>query len=453
MVLLTNSPVPFSRVKGSVFRLQELAQLDPSSCNLLFLSDSSLYLAQRFARNEVNFLSRYAENITDNGRAFDPLDLSNEAGVDLAQEVARVFRYEVSNYMSIQVLVDAIDRLTVAVSNSSCGCEVGQGEDTDSPPETGGPPQDIGPITYGAPDPIADRKCKAAHWIYDNALAIFTNLDNNNVDTYSGLTLGLMLTLIGAAVGTAASPVFGTLLGAVVGALAGIAAKIIGANIDLGQIVTILTSEQASLICAMYDSSNAESARTAIMNHLDTTAMSVPNKALVELLLTNSVLNILYFSSEDSEAEVQNWPTVVDCSTCAGQCQFSYTEDDRGYGPGAGSGSLASNGVQRTISSQLVSGKHRIKFELPSLDIGCQAVNRRLTIHSVSGWSSAGNNTSFAWCSDSGNNLSIVWDNQLPGGSLPPNTGTHDLSGLFAVSDTAWSMEVTIPQLANTPPC
>lgn len=453
MVLLTNSPIPFSRVKGSVFRLQELAQLDPSSCNLLFLSDTSLYLAQRFARNEVNFLSRYAENVTDNGQAYDPLDLGNPAGVDLAQDVARVFRYEVSNYMSIQVLVDAIDRLTVAVSNSSCGCDVGQGADTDSPQETGGPPVPIGDVTYGLPDPITDRKCKAAHWVYDNLLAIYTDLDNNGIDTYSGITLALLATLIGAAIGSAATPVFGTLIGAVAGVVIGIAASILGANIDLGQIVSIWTSELNTIICAMYDSSSAENARDAIMAHLDTTAMTVPNKALVEIMLTNSVLNVLYFSSENSEAEIQTWPTVVDCSTCAGQCQFSYTENDRGYGPGAGSGSLASNGVQRTISSQLVSGKHRIKFELPSLDIGCQAVNRRITIHSVSGWSAAGNNTSFAWCSDSGNNLSIVWDNQLPGGSLPPNTGTHDLSGLFAVSDTAWSMEVTIPQLANTPPC
>ena len=450
---MTNSPVPFSRVKGSVFLLQELGLLDPDSCNILFLSDTSLYLAQRFARKEVNWLARYAENITDNGQAFDPLDLGNIPGVDLAQEVARKYRVEVSQSMTVQTLVDAIDRLTVAVSNQSCGCDIGQGADTDSPQETGGPPIPIGEVTYGPPGPIVDRKCKAAHWIFDNLVAIYTDLDDNGIDTYSGITLALLATLVGAAIGSAATPVFGTILGAVAGVIIGISASILGANIDFGQIVSIFNTGQNQIICAMYDSSNANDARQAIIDYLDTTAMTVPNKALVEIMLTNSALNVLYFSSLDSESEIQNWPTVIDCSMCGGNCQFSYTENDRGYGPGAGTGSLASDGVQRTISSELVSGKHRIKFELPSLDIGCQAVNRRITIHSITGWTSAGNNTSFAWCSDGLNGLQIVWDNQLPGGSLPPNIGTHDLSGLFAISDTPWSMEITIPQLANTPPC
>ncbi len=50
-----------SRATGALFDVDGLQLLDDSNCNLLLVSDRTLYLLQQFALNEVNWLARYVE--------------------------------------------------------------------------------------------------------------------------------------------------------------------------------------------------------------------------------------------------------------------------------------------------------------------------------------------------------------------------------------------------------
>jgi len=134
-------------------------------------------------------------------------------------------------------------------------------------------------------------------------------------------------------------------------------------------------------------------------------------------------------------------------------CDFSFSHDSWGYGSGKGSGSLIPSGQQRVINSEVVGSKHHIKFEINKNATGCDRTNREVVISSTSGYSSASNNTGFMWCSDTNNAVSIVQDNQDPGGTTPPDPGTYEIAGLFWISDTAWSITLSVSDAPPTGPC
>lgn len=230
---------------------------------------------------------------------------------------ARQIGLEVYNSMSgCSELITAINSLKVAVTVNACGCPVGQGDDTDDATETGPVPAPIGDIVYEAPAAVQDRKCKASNLIHETLRDVMNELDGYNVDDMGVLGLALVVSIVVGVIGSAvATPLVGIML-AVAGATAVFAARLVGVSVSLANIVSVMDANQQDLVCELYISTQASVARTDYLNTLMLNGVTALEAELVELLMTNALMDILYFDTAETAAF---WPTytgAIDCTQC-----------------------------------------------------------------------------------------------------------------------------------------
>lgn len=194
--------------------------------------------------------------------------------------------------------------------------------------EGGEPPTGYEEIPGGAP---ADRKCRAANMISDYVEGVIGQLSVNDVDTYATLGFTITCTLIGAALGSVV-PALGTAVGAVAGALAGMAVFLIqnGSLISLEDMGTVWSENQVEIIQALYDSTTVGGARSAIDTILDNGGSTAGERGLFALLLTDEVLNYLYFSTSDLEPTIAEYPVSVECEGGSETPLFQLGNDSKG---------------------------------------------------------------------------------------------------------------------------
>lgn len=309
---------------GSVHSLETLNTLPDDDCNILAVSSRTLYIMQNYSLQDVGFLARYAVSYGEGGVYFSPDPGSPEAG-----EVA-----DLSNNFGLELfemgcdIVGAINELTNAVvaARTDCSCDVGQGSDNASGTLGGAVPDPIGDITYAEPSATPNRQCKVANDIYFKLLGMFQQLDSFNVDDMGLLGLVLVVGLIGTILGSLAlTPIGGVIVG-VAGIVAVFAAKLLGLTISLEDIVTVLISEEDDLICALKEALTADGARSAFETVLvDEGSLSSAEREVAGFMLTNAVLNVLFFDVDDSAAFYATYVPPNDCSTCS--ATFSHTFD------------------------------------------------------------------------------------------------------------------------------
>jgi len=182
-----------------------------------------------------------------------------------------------------------------------------------SPEQTAGVEGGSIPAGAGAPDAgITDRKCKAAHYIVDNInYMMFGLVTNPPPDWYDiGDTDNYLRQL-----GDTSS--FGNLLTAVYGSYQNLASAIFGGAIDYEAIYDDIVLNYDDIVCGLFGATSATDARTEFLAALTVTG---DEYSFVSDMLYNNILNVLWFSVEDSEVQLTNWVTTVDCDTCWYAC-------------------------------------------------------------------------------------------------------------------------------------
>jgi len=174
--------------------------------------------------------------------------------------------------------------------------------------EGGDPPE-------GAGDPdatILTRKCKAAHWIVDNLQQIaLSAADNNPPSFYSIGELTVYFQSLGFKTG------FANMLGDIYNFYASIGSLVFGETIDYTGIYDDLVDNYEDLICALYSADSATDAKAAFLDELTVTGSDYD---FVSEFLPYNIVNVLFFSVSDSEEQIRDYTTSVDCSACPEDC-------------------------------------------------------------------------------------------------------------------------------------
>lgn len=303
--------------------------------------------------------------------------------------VAQAIGKDIYDSMGLcEELLAAVVDIGNTLKANSCGCNIGQAEDTTEGESGGTVPPPIGDIVFTEPSVTPDRDCKAANEVHRFLRELIAELDSYNVDDMGTLGLALVVSIITGVLGSAvASPLAGVVL-AVAGALSVFAARLLGVTLDLANMLSVMTTNGQDLVCALYNATTAAGARTDYLAICTSNGMSSVEAAALELLMTNGLMNILWFDTAETTAY---WPTYTpefDCTSCVEPegCPWVFKDNQ---GP-TGTGDLTKNGQLRTLTAtQGSGGLYRVHVDLdtvsgsPGEDCdGETYVNARYTIMS-----------------------------------------------------------------------
>lgn len=306
-----------AKVSGFVQDIDTLRDLSTDACNMVFLSDRSLYCLQNLASKEVGFYSRYGVILA--GGRYMPVT-SGDADEGLVIDVINGIKGELS-MGCLEDLITAITGLNGAISSaataSSCCSTTGDVVQEDG--EEGGPP----PEGFDPPDPITDRKCKAANYVWVAVDDMLEKLIASPVEEFLTLGIGTMTGLVSGLLGLAVvGAVFASLVILGAGAVLSIVLAIIVLGVDLSAIKTLWLSEAGDIVQALWESTSASDARDRVLVVLTTAGLSAVNQVVARALLPDIALNLLFFEFEGSSAEIDVQPITY---PCAPPCLEFYT--------------------------------------------------------------------------------------------------------------------------------
>lgn len=307
-----------SRVNGFVHDIETVASLSDEPNNIRLLSDRSLYILQNLSSEDITFLSRYGEILSNDFYLPVTAGSSEESDVENAVDLIR----RDLNSMAVEQLLDCI----CAATNALVELGVLAGQKVEVQPSDGEVP--IGPDEQ-FPDQASYfvAKCNASNAIYDTVLATVQWLDVNNADLLVGL-LGGMTTAL--AMGLLISGPVGWAVTLAAVTVTGITTYLISENINFGDLEDALVDVHAELVLALFNSSNTITARDAFVAEI--AASSEPTTAterdLVRLMLSSDLLNLLFSPRED--VGVYQSPSPVDCGTAI-LALWTFPTDEEGW--------------------------------------------------------------------------------------------------------------------------
>lgn len=356
------------RSAGFVHDIAKVSSLTDEQLNLRLLSDRSLYILQNLSELDVTFISRYGEIL--GGGFYNPVQSgTSEAGeVETAIDIIRRDLNDMSIEDTLACVCDSLKDISAGITaalGASESCEVGTDVETTDGQEGGPLPDPVNGLDYSAADPIVDRKCLAANYIHQSIVAVISDLKLKRADQYlvSGLAFVLQLTST-ILVGAILTGPFALLIAAVAGAMVGLAVLLLKASFSLALLETALLSDEAGAICALFEATTADGARTNYTTHLLGEGATSAEIAAIEYFLPNNILNLLFFAWGDSEAAISAVTPTHDCSTCSvGGCQWKFSTEFPGVP--TGSGSLLKDGGSRVLTAEIHTDLvYRIYLEL-----------------------------------------------------------------------------------------
>lgn len=212
---------------------------------------------------------------------------------------------------------------TIKAINDLCGCfqitvnnnvSVGLYLEQTEGQEGGDPPEGAGPPDTG----IADRKCQVAEILYDDIETILDNLVNNplQVSWFNLVTFALVVDQWveeGVLLVDTALDTFGWLQDLVVFLVS------FDSVISYSDMLTEWQANKDCIIRGMWDAENPTEARVAIETELSALTQTELD-FLLDVLLTNTNLNILFFSVGTSESVIDTFVGTVDCAAICEPC-------------------------------------------------------------------------------------------------------------------------------------
>lgn len=319
-----------ARATGALFDVAGLQLLDDSNCNVLLVSDRTLYLLQQFALNEVNWLARYVEEYLPPGFYVPVDELSPDA--DFCKNVARLYRLEV-NDLSCDI-VAALEAMNVnladmALSAASSAAFDSTGGGTGAPP-----PLDTSDVPIGEGQQFETQeeyfaaKCIAANALFDTITGMIAWLDSNSIDVvlgvFGGITSGLIAgALVAGPVGWAL--VLGTSL------VVGLASFLISYSLDFEDIGDALDDTHEECVKALFNANDASAASAAMVDAMaasGTYSTTSAEQAFVAMLLNQNLTNQLFAPREDTLTYIS--PDPVDCTSGA-LVTWTFDSTDEGF--------------------------------------------------------------------------------------------------------------------------
>lgn len=419
-------------VNGSIFDVAALSEISEDDCHVLFVSGRTLYLMQHFARNEVNWLSRYSEGQVSE-LWYLPVDLDSAETLDLVEDIARNYRLEVS--MNCAEIIEAIGGLVTQLGliNTnlqgaiSCGCD--------------GDTFDHNPLDYedveNPGEEYLEQRCRVANVLHDRIRNFAATIDTLGIVHLLNLGVGTATAIVGGLV-VAGPAGWGTLL--VVGVVSGILLLLNELSVGaLGSLVTEMDENQDDLICALYNAADAEQARTQYLEILDGQGVNAAVQQIVAFMLTNTVTNQL-FAPTGSYIGGSDWLndgfTPTDCAGCV-EDSLSFIEIG---GVACGTGSLAATGALRDLVPVYFEQEdvYRLQFQVNDPARNVQMLINGVDDSGVTGWP-----TCRARCNP---DQTEIWNHDDAGDGLGPDeeTGVVFKAGNVKINSVGASFTLTI---------
>jgi hypothetical protein len=399
------------RVKGSVHDLQHAEALLDDDCNVLFVSSRTLFVLQNLAQLDAGFVSRYAAEYLEAGLYRSP---ETELEISSVADIVNSVILEVSPVTCDLVgTLEAIAGALGSLSGASCGCDVGTGPDTDNGEEGGDPPGPVNGVDWTEPDPIVDRKCKASNYIHNAVRDAVNELNINRADTYAYAGFAFMVSLVATIVGGITLGPFGLLVGAAISAWVSMAAILLRGEASLSVLYDAIVADEDGAICALFEATDAVSARAAYTAVLTANGASALEVEFVEYLLSNNVLDMLFFEWGDSADAIENAVITHDCSACCTSSEGTFDVDLGTFVP-----TENFDGVEFVGTSEFGFGEHRLQFSIEA-PAGCPCVDYDIEIVShtgaIGGTESGGftrcdASTSWRWNVQGYENIIGTWD-------------------------------------------
>lgn len=240
-----------------------------------------------------------------------------------------------------------------------CGCPGGTGTEFDGINEQ--QPTVFGPgEQWPTEQDYLDDKCHIANIMFRDYRELFVELNALNIDTLTAGTASL-------AIGTIAAVVAGLFatgpIGLTIGVIAGLASLFIGAPLfDLGDIVAELDANKTDLVCALYNATDADTAKADFEQILGNGPLTLLETTAISLVGVRNFYNQLFTPLAGYESEVVTSP--VDCADCFTGVTIRWMTGNDGVLE-RGSGDLTPDGTSRVLSSvQDTNNFHYIAFGL-----------------------------------------------------------------------------------------
>lgn len=335
-----------SKINGFVHDINKVVSLSDEPNNIRLLSDRSLYILQNLSLEDITFLSRYGEILSDGFYLPVTSGSPEEGGVE---DAINLIRRDL-NSMAVEELLECI----CAATNALVELGVLAGQKVENEPSDGEVP--IGPDEQ-FPDQAFYfvAKCNASNAIYDTVLATVQWLETNNIDLLGGV-LGGMTTAL--AMGLLISGPVGWAVTLAAVTITGITTYLISQTIDFADLEAALIDVHAELVLSLFNASNTITAKDSFAAEI--AASSEPTTAierdLVRLMLSSDLLNLLFDPRQD--VGVYQSPDPVDCGTAI-LALWTFPVDEEGWtfrddSVAASSASGAYNGTDLALQITMV---------------------------------------------------------------------------------------------------
>lgn len=290
-----------SKVGGFVHDINTVASLSDEPDNIRLLSDRSLYILQNLSSEDITFLSRYGEILTDG--FYLPVTAGSSEVSDV-EDAVNLIRRDL-NSMGVEQLLECIcsTNTTLVEQGVIGGSVVGQiasdGEIVVGPDEQ-------------FPDQASyfDAKCNVANAIFDTILGMVDWLDNNDVDLLAGLFGGVTSGLL---VAIAISGPMGWAWAVVGGLITGVAGYIVRLTVNFSDLSSALGDTHQECVMGLYNATNSGAAKVNFLSAVEagSPAITSTESGLLGMLLGTDLLNNLFSPREDIVS--YSSPSPIDC--------------------------------------------------------------------------------------------------------------------------------------------
>ena len=298
---------------------------------LYCLSQSTWELAYRLIQHYGEWRSRYFYRDVITGELLTITDEEYTQVTDVYDLAMEELRPMICDDL-LGAINSGLAGIQNAILSTACCGTIGVAPGIGNVEEGGTPPGPIGPITFDEPEgTIVNRKCKVANLIHDTLADLIQTLDGHGVDTMAIYGVAVSLAIVAAIL--AVPTMVGAILSAIAGASIALTVHLLYENVDLGALSTALSTHKQDLVCALYNAGSTADAQADYAQVLTDNGVSTANVALVKLILFDSTLAALFFSTSAlTEDEINSHPGTINCIDCGGCQLVQPTPADTGGG-------------------------------------------------------------------------------------------------------------------------
>lgn len=267
--------IPYDRPRGSVHSLDHLSTLSDCRSRILCVSDRTLYLLLNYASRDIDFQSRFATNLLENG--YLAVD-DDSAEYELWADVVNRFKIEVTD-MTCDIesgLLAIADALRVgggggcsSYGNATLNCIVDLNNEQLLGPEDetqGNPVSDPPPEGFATWDEYFAYKCQAAHFIWDLERKNMAAIRAFDGAALTATIVGPVIAGLAGLLPAAFTPPGFVAFVAVIVAMGLVAA---GGWWYVDEMIDEWDANKDEIICALYNSGTSVQAVSALSNALE----------------------------------------------------------------------------------------------------------------------------------------------------------------------------------------